>query len=110
MIITKVNNNRSCAEKFWTVTGDNVSALAFCDAEEDGKNELLVGSDDFAIRIFQGEEVISEVTEAAKIVELCRIRGKRYGYALENGTIGVYEGGSRVWRVKSKHQCMALER
>ncbi|GMH75082.1 hypothetical protein TL16_g06645 [Triparma laevis f. inornata] len=96
-------------EKFWTVTGDNVSALAFCDAEVGGKNELLVGSDDFAIRIFQGEEVISEVTEAAKIVELCRIRGKRYGYALENGTIGVYEGRSRVWRVKSKHQCMALE-
>ncbi|GMI05389.1 hypothetical protein TrVE_jg13645 [Triparma verrucosa] len=96
-------------EKFWTVTGDNVSALALCDAEEDGMNELLVGSDDFAIRIFQGEEVISEVTEAAKIAELCRIRMKKYGYALENGTIGVYDGASRVWRVKSKHQCMALE-
>ena len=45
------------AERFWTVTGDNVSALALCDADGDGKNELLVGSDDFAIRIFQAEEV-----------------------------------------------------
>jgi len=40
-------------ELFWTVTGDNVSALAFCDADGDGENELLVGSDDYSIRIFQ---------------------------------------------------------
>ena len=40
-------------ELFWTVTGDNVSALTFCDADGDGEAELLVGSDDFNIRIFQ---------------------------------------------------------
>ena len=40
-------------ELFWTVTGDNVSALSFCDADGDGENELLVGCDDFNIRIFQ---------------------------------------------------------
>jgi len=40
-------------EKFWSVTGDNVSTLAFCDATGDGNSELLVGSDDYAIRIFQ---------------------------------------------------------
>lgn len=31
------------SEKFWTVTGDNVSAMAFCDVDQDGRNELLVG-------------------------------------------------------------------
>lgn len=31
------------AEKFWTVTGDNVSAMTFCDVDGDGRHELLVG-------------------------------------------------------------------
>lgn len=29
-------------EAFWTVTGDNVSALALADIDKDGQNELLV--------------------------------------------------------------------
>ena len=33
------------SEQFWTVTGDVVSALALCDVEGDGLNELLVGSE-----------------------------------------------------------------
>lgn len=32
----------------------------------------------------------------------------RFGYALVNGTIGVYERLDRVWRVKSKHSVCAL--
>ena len=49
--------DHSGEECFWTVTGDNVSTMTFCDFEEDGDLELLVGSDDFEIRIFKGEEV-----------------------------------------------------
>ena len=33
-------------ESFWTVTGDNVSALTFLDWDGDSQEELLVGSDD----------------------------------------------------------------
>lgn len=33
------------SEKFWTVTGDNVSAMAFCDVDQDGRHELLVGGE-----------------------------------------------------------------
>ena len=29
-------------EAFWTVTGDNVTAMTFCDVDEDGQLELLV--------------------------------------------------------------------
>lgn len=34
---------------------------------------------------------------------------ERFGYGLRNGTIGVYSGTTRLWRVKSKHrvQCLA---
>ncbi len=32
----------------------------------------------------------------------------RFGYALVNGTIGLYDRLDRVWRVKSKHTVCAL--
>jgi len=35
---------------FVQVTGDNVCSMAFCDVDEDGDLELLVGSDDFEVR------------------------------------------------------------
>lgn len=96
-------------ELFWTVTGDNVSAMAFCDADGDGANELLVGSDDYEIRIFRNEDVVSETTETEKIVDLCPIHLTRYGYALANGTVGVYNRSTRVWRVKSKTPVNCIE-
>ncbi|MEW5314625.1 MAG: hypothetical protein WDW38_006104 [Sanguina aurantia] len=96
------------SEDYWTVTGDNVSAMAFCDVDQDGRAELLVGSDDFDIRIFQGGDVIAETSEADTFVGLCAVWGPRFGYALVNGTIGVYEKLERVWRVKSKHSVCAI--
>ena len=39
-------------EAYWTVCGDNVRCISFCDADGDGIDELLVGSDDYAIRMF----------------------------------------------------------
>jgi Bardet-Biedl syndrome 2 protein len=32
------------------VTGDNVTSLCLMDYNDDGKNELIVGSEDFEIR------------------------------------------------------------
>tara|TARA_B110001452_G_scaffold141043_1_gene117280 strand:+ start:1700 stop:2617 length:918 start_codon:yes stop_codon:yes gene_type:complete len=96
-------------EEFWTVTGDNVTAMAFCDVDEDGQLELLVGSDDFEIRVFRNEEVISETTETEQIVALAPMRRTSFAYALVNGTVGVYDKpGARRWRVKSKHDVCAI--
>lgn len=67
-----------------------------------------VGSEDFDIRIFHNEDVISEISEADVVVGLTPIQGQKYGYALANGTIGMYNGTSRVWRVKSKHSLCAI--
>ena len=50
-------------ERFWTITGDNASALEFLDWDEDGKDELLAGSDDFSIRVFKNEEMIQDINE-----------------------------------------------
>eukprot|EP00798_Chlamydomonas_sp_ICE-L_P005960 gene5960-33535_t len=98
----------SGGEKFWTVTGDNVSAMTLCDVDGDGRPELLVGSNDFDIRVFQNEDVVAEVSEADCFVALCPVFQSKFGYALANGTIGVYDRLDRIWRVKSKHSVCAI--
>uniref|UniRef100_A0A3B3RAJ6 BBSome complex member BBS2 n=1 Tax=Paramormyrops kingsleyae TaxID=1676925 RepID=A0A3B3RAJ6_9TELE len=93
---------------FWTVTGDNVRSLMLCDFTGDGKNELLVGSEDFDIRVFKEDELISEMTENETVTSLCHMHGSRFGYALANGTVGVYDRTARYWRIKSKNHAMSI--
>lgn len=45
------------------VTGDNVCSLALLDFNLDGTNELVVGSEDFDIRVFKDDEIIYEMSE-----------------------------------------------
>jgi len=42
--------------------------------------ELLVGSDDFAIRAFRNEDIVFEVQEAARISHLVPIKEGHYAY------------------------------
>ncbi|NXU48862.1 BBS2 protein, partial [Turnix velox] len=93
---------------FWTVTGDNVRSLALCDFDGDGKTELLVGSEDFDIRVFKEDEIVAEMSETETITALSPMYGSRFGYALSNGTVGVYDKTSRYWRIKSKNQAMSI--
>jgi len=97
------------SESFWTVTGDNVTSLAFVDVDSDGVSELLVGSDDFEIRIFKHEELVGEITEADKVTLLTAVQGNKFAYGLANGTVGVYNGAkARAWRVKTKNAPTAI--
>ncbi|XP_068938539.1 Bardet-Biedl syndrome 2 protein [Petaurus breviceps papuanus] len=93
---------------FWTVTGDNVHSLALCDFDGDGKKELLVGSEDFDIRVFKEDEIVAEMAETETITSLCPMYGSRFGYALSNGTVGVYDKTSRYWRIKSKNHAVSI--
>ncbi|XP_073515184.1 BBSome complex member BBS2 [Phyllobates terribilis] len=95
-------------DMFWTVTGDNVRSLALCDFDGDGKKELLVGSEDFDIRVFKEDEIVAEMTETETITAMCPMYSSRFGYALSNGTVGVYERMSRYWRIKSKNLAMSI--
>jgi Bardet-Biedl syndrome 2 protein len=96
-------------EAFWTVTADNISSLAICDVDGDGSHELIVGSDDFEIRVFKNEEIFSEVSESERVTFLEPIQGKNFAYGLSNGTVGVYSGSNtRLWRVKTKNVLTAL--
>ncbi|XP_072488388.1 BBSome complex member BBS2 isoform X1 [Notamacropus eugenii] len=93
---------------FWTVTGDNVHSLALCDFDGDGKKELLVGSEDFDIRVFKEDEIVAEMAETETITSLCPMYGSRFGYALSNGTVGVYDKTARYWRIKSKNHAVSI--
>ena len=95
-------------EQYWTVAGGTVSALTLSSVGGKGRQELLLGSDDFSIRALHGESVVLNLTEADQVVGLATLEGSQFGYALANGTVGVYDKSNRVWRVKSKHTLTAL--
>lgn len=96
------------SELFWTVTGDNVSSLAFCDVNDDGVAEMICGTEDFEIRIFNNEDVLKEITETDVVIRIEPVYKTRFAYALMNGTVGVYDRMSRAWRVKSKNRVNAI--
>ncbi|XP_015276879.1 PREDICTED: Bardet-Biedl syndrome 2 protein isoform X1 [Gekko japonicus] len=100
--------NHEGKDLFWTVTGDNVRSLALCDFHGDGKNELLVGSDDFDIRVFKEDEIAAEISETEAVTALTPMCTCRFGYALSNGTVGVYDKMARYWRIKSKNQAVSI--
>lgn len=103
--------NNTGAEAFWTVAGDNVTALTSCDVNDNGSNELIVGSEDYEIRVFENEELVSEQTEADKVTHLCALEKTVFCYGLANGSVGVYSGPkNRLWRVKTKHQVRFVAR
>jgi Bardet-Biedl syndrome 2 protein len=62
--------------------------------------QLIVGSEDFDIRVFKEDNIISEQTETEAVTALTAFRGNKFGYGLANGTVGVYEKLQRLWRVK----------
>ena len=100
--------NCSGNDPFWTVTGDNVTSLVLTDYSKNGLNELVVGSEDFEIRVFSNDEIVTEITETEAVTQLTAVQDGRFGYALANGTVGVYEKTTRWWRIKSKNQVLLL--
>ena len=53
--------------------------------------------------MFRDDELIAEMSETDAVTDLIGIQGARFGYALNNGTVGVYEKGARWWRIKVKY-------
>lgn len=61
---------------------------------------MLVGSDDYEIREFKDDIIVNEISETSSICSLNSFSNGRFAYALDNGTVGVYDKFRRVWRVK----------
>ena len=58
--------------------------------------------------MFADDEIITEITETESVTALAAVQEGRFGYALANGTVGVYEKTTRWWRIKSKNQATAI--
>jgi len=65
--------------------------------------ELIVGSEDYKIRAFEGEDIIFEISETGKISNLVNLHKSKFIFALKNGSCGVYDGKNRLWRLKGKY-------
>eukprot|EP00038_Savillea_parva_P025538 m.48178 g.48178 ORF g.48178 m.48178 type:complete len:754 (+) comp6968_c0_seq1:84-2345(+) len=88
-------------DRFWTVLGDNVCAMALCDVAGQGHSQLLVGGEDQEMRVYmQGGELLHEFSETEAAVDLVNLSDGRFGYALSNGAVGMYTGADKSWRVK----------
>ncbi|CAB3229043.1 unnamed protein product [Arctia plantaginis] len=96
-------------EVFWNVVSGKVSSMITFDFDKDGENELLIGCDDSFIRVLKNNQFITEISETGPILCLSPINEVRFAYGLANGTIGIYEEGIRLWRVKSKQNVLALQ-
>ena len=47
--------------------------MTFTDFNLDGRPELIVGSEDYDIRVFQDDELLTELSEADAIISLCSL-------------------------------------
>ena len=52
---------------------DNDCALVLCDFDCDGNKELIVGSEEYNVRIFCGDRLIHEVMEIDAMISLCAL-------------------------------------
>lgn len=98
-------------ERYWTVTGDNVTAMALVpmNGTPQSPRFLLVGSKDFQIRIFDNELLKFQVTESDVISHLISVGPAKFAYGLTNGTVGSYAETTRQWRHKTKHKLTAID-
>ncbi|CAL8079005.1 unnamed protein product [Calicophoron daubneyi] len=96
-------NDGGC-EVFWTVTGDSVCSLCSINSAGDKSKDFVVGSEDYDIRIFHGDAIRYEITESDAVCNLISLGESYFGYGLCNGTVGVYNRTTRVWRIKSKNK------
>jgi len=88
--------NAKGGEDYWTVCGDMVRAIVFTDIDGDGEAELVVGADDYEIRVFKREEIILEISEVDAVLFLSALDNGCFAYGLANGTLGVYQKSKRL--------------
>jgi hypothetical protein len=61
---------------------------------------LLAGTEDGNLRLFRNGRMTTEIKETDAVTFLIALTDHCFGYALANGTVGVYHKRNRLWRVK----------
>jgi len=99
-------------EKFSTFAGGNAVCMGLSDFDDDSFLELIVGTDDYTIRIYKDEKSSLEINENTKIVLIQPYENTKFVFGLDNGTMGIYERGEKVWKKKQKgilNSCLCFD-
>lgn len=67
----------------------------------------MIGTEDYSIKIYRGDTLITELVEVSVVDVLCGC-DEYFAYGLKSGMVGVYKAGHRVWRMKTRHHVTAL--
>lgn len=90
------------SDVFWTALGDDINSLTLCDFDNDGKNELVIGTNGIEIKVLKNLALLSEFTEGDPVSAVKTLSNTGFLFALKSGTLGYYENKALHWRVKSK--------
>lgn len=85
-------------ENFSTFAGGNAICMGMSEFDDDSFLELIVGTDDYSIRIYKDEKSSLEINENTKIVLIYPYENTKFIYGLDNGTVDLYERGEKVWK------------
>ncbi|XP_051169367.1 Bardet-Biedl syndrome 2 protein homolog isoform X1 [Leptopilina boulardi] len=96
-------------ELYWTIASGIVKVIIAFDFDGDAQNELLIGTEDSEIKAQKETLVMWQVKETSPVSALLTLPGRKFAYAVANGTVGVYENGTRIWRGKSKHKITSMK-
>ena len=61
---------------------------------------MVTGTEDFEIKVQKDDTVLWETKETAPVTTLTTLPGRQFAYVVGNGTVGIYESGQRLWRIK----------
>ena len=70
--------------------------------------QLIAGTEDGYIKIFKNNRLLVELKETDGVTAIVALSDQCFGYALADGTLGVYQRRNRLWRVKVHYTYSSL--
>lgn len=93
-----------------TLSTDHIPIIYLANRTLVKQKEIVAGSSNGRIRVIRRCEIIAEVSEGDGVVGLCTLNGgRRFAYLLTNGSVGVYERTTRLWRIRTKHSASCIQ-
>ena len=63
-------------------------------------NQVVAGTEDGYLRVFKNDRLFAELKETDGVCAVAALSNQCFGYALVDGTIGVYQKRTPLWKIK----------
>ena len=63
-------------------------------------NKVIAGTEDGYLRIFKNDRLFAELKETDGVCAVAALSNQCFGYALADGTVGVYHKRTSLWKFK----------